>query len=97
MLIEMWLIASMALVTAGLRFAGFGIAHFLNQYPRAKSGLTSSGFCLISSFLAVQLWATPLLILPVFISLVLSYIFKGILLPLFVGWGAFVILLNLMG
>jgi uncharacterized membrane protein len=97
MAIEIFLIAIMAFVTAGLRFAGFAIAHFFNQYPRAKAGLTSSGFCLITSFLAVQLWEKPILFFPVLICLVLSYISNGILMPLFVGWGALVGLLNLLG
>jgi uncharacterized membrane protein len=94
MTIEMLLVVSMAVVTAGLRLSGFGVAHFLMQFPKVKSGLLSSGFCLITSYLAVQLWEHPSLALPVCITSILSYAAKGILLPLLIGWIVAILMLN---
>lgn len=91
---ELILVIGMAVTTTGLRYAGFGLARFIDRYPRAKQALSASGFCLMVSYLAIQVEAAPQVSLPIAVSLVASYVIRGIFLPLLLGWGTHVLLLN---
>ena len=91
---EFTIIVIMAVITGGLRYAGFGIARLLEAYPKAKEGIAGSSFCLISSYISVQLLSNPKLLIPVGITICVSYLSSGILIPLLLGWLSYIVWIN---